>query len=126
MQYGGSIANDAPDPAHETYQKVLNLGVAVAGLLEQMHVEDTGDLGLVESWEGADGRAELRELTVSRSYTLWRHPEQRSDPANLVELDESTRSALEQTRGGVCPRQELDRYRSGPYECRRSPGGVRH
>ncbi|MFF7290894.1 hypothetical protein ACFY9N_00035 [Microbacterium sp. NPDC008134] len=37
----------------------------------------------------------VSSLAASSSYTLWRYPEDRSDPRNRVEIDERTRRAIE-------------------------------
>lgn len=41
-------------------------------------------------------RQQREELSVSFSYTLWRHPEDHSDPRNEIELDERTRRSVEE------------------------------
>ncbi len=56
------------------------------GLVPQPTIEDIGAPGFVEG-TGAEGRG---HLAVSLTYTLWRNPEDRADPANLKELDSST------------------------------------
>lgn len=52
---------------------------------------DGADFG-VGTTGGADG---LSEMSVSVSSTLWRNPADRSDPVNFAELDDATRSAIE-------------------------------
>ena len=44
----------------------------------------------------SSGWAGHEELTVEFSYTLWRYPEDRSDPRNEIELDEQTRRAIDE------------------------------
>lgn len=91
MDFGGTTAADLPDPDETARHRVLDLGLDVAGLVGQPHLEDTGSLGLVEAWQGAD----LQTVTVARSYTLWRNPGQPSDPVNLRDVDDGMRAALD-------------------------------
>ncbi len=58
----------------------------------QRHLEDSGSLGVQTSEH--DGV--LVRATVSRQYTLWRNPDDRSDPVNLAVLDDERRRSLEE------------------------------
>ena len=95
MQFGGPLPVDAPDPAEGLRMQALGLGIPVAGLVAQRHLEDLGVTGMSSEHSGL-GEAPTTRATVSRSYLVWRNPDDRSDPANLRELDEATRRALEQ------------------------------
>jgi len=50
------------------------------------------DIGI----SSASGTAGYSAMTVSVSATLWRNPDNKSDPVNLAELDEETRRAVEE------------------------------
>ncbi len=65
--------------------------IPVVEFAEQRSIENT-DLG-VGSATSADG---YTAMTVSVSATLWRNPEDKSDPVNLAELDDDTRRAIEE------------------------------
>lgn len=95
MQFAGITPVDAPDPQDELRAKVARLGFDVAGLIEQPHLEYWGALGLGEQRRGTGDSAVTEQATVALSYTLWRNPQNHGDPANLRELDDATRLALE-------------------------------
>jgi hypothetical protein len=68
--------------------------VPVLGFVDQPHLEDWGAIGV----SSGTRNGVLDSCEVSISYTLWRHPDDRSDPANLDDLDdldERQRRALE-------------------------------
>ena len=83
MQFAGRLPEDAPDPRVEAAARVRALPFPVVGLTPQPSITDPGLFG----FHG--------DTAVSRSYTLWRNPIDRSDPVNFVELDESTRAGLD-------------------------------
>lgn len=95
MHFARITPANAPDPGDELRERVEGLGFGVAGFIRQPHLEDWGALGLSEEWLGAGKDAQLQQATVSRSYTLWRTPQDPNDPLNLRELDETTRRSLE-------------------------------
>lgn len=96
MRIAGYVAEDAPDPWDAVRVRVAELGLAAAGLVPQPHLEDRGVQGISESrHQDLDGPEVLEEVTLSRSYTLWRHPEDRDDPRNLAVLDAATRASLD-------------------------------
>ena len=82
MHMGGRVPVDAPDPAVGQRAVVRQLGFPVAGLVRQRHLEELGMLGTVVSRSGPDD-APPETVTVARSYTLWRNPDDRADPVNL-------------------------------------------
>jgi hypothetical protein len=91
MQFAGVLPEDAPDPRVETAARLRDLPFPVMTLAPQPTLEDRGAIGITEGVD-AVGRS---QLSVSMGYTLWRNPDDRDDPANLAELDEPTRAALE-------------------------------
>ncbi|MDY1004140.1 hypothetical protein [Curtobacterium sp. CFBP9011] len=92
MDFVGVLGADAPDPQLEQRAAARALGFDVAGLRAQRHLEDSGSLGVQTSEH--DGV--LVSATVSRQYTLWRNPDDRSDPVNLAVLDDERRRSLEE------------------------------
>ncbi len=66
--------------------------IPVLGLTPQPSLEDTDAVGLSY---GQDDRG-YSEMTASITYTLWRNPDDRSDPVNLADLDETTRRSIEE------------------------------
>lgn len=66
--------------------------VPVMGFVAQPTLEDT-NMENIMSQGGTDG---LSQMSVGINYTLWRNPDDRSDPVNLAELDESTRRVLDE------------------------------
>lgn len=91
MQISGVLPEDAPDPRTEARRRLVDLPFPLMGLVPQPTIEDIGAPGFVEG-TGAQGRF---QLAVSLTYTLWRNPEDRADPANLRELDQRTQAAIE-------------------------------
>jgi len=65
--------------------------IPVVGFIPQPALE-LADIGLTT---GADG-AGFHTMTAAVSLTLWRNPDDRSDPVNLAELDDATRRALDE------------------------------
>jgi hypothetical protein len=91
VQFTGHLPEDAPDPRLEQAARVRDLPFAVMGLVPQPTLEDWDGLGM----EGTGGSGGHSHQAVSISYTLWRNPEDRDDPANLAELDDQTRASLD-------------------------------
>jgi hypothetical protein len=91
MGFGGFLPGDAPDPRVAQAEKVKLMPVPVMGFVAQPTLEDA-NMENVTSQHGARG---LSQMSVSINYTLWRNPDDRSDPVNLAELDELTRRALD-------------------------------
>jgi hypothetical protein len=65
--------------------------VPIFGLVSQPHLEDWDALGIGSGTR--DGVLDSCEASIS--YTLWRNPDELDDPANLTELDQEQRRALE-------------------------------
>jgi len=92
MRAAGILPEDAPDPRAEWREKLQLMPITVLGLMPQPSLEDTDSVGLSY---GLDDRG-YSEMTASINYTLWRNPDDRSDPVNLADLDEATRKAIEE------------------------------
>ncbi|WP_353113125.1 hypothetical protein [Microbacterium sp.] len=83
---------DAPDPGIASEARLRSVMFPVFQLRPQASVTRMPIAGFAES-TGASG---TEELSVQFSYTLWRYPDDHSDPRNEVELDERTRRAIEE------------------------------
>ena len=92
MRAAGILPEDAPDPRAEWVENLKLMPIPVLGLMPQPSLEDTDSVGLSY---GLDDRG-YTEMTASINYTLWRNPDDRSDPVNLADLDEKTRRAIEE------------------------------
>lgn len=90
MRFGGFLPEDAPDPRIAQAEKVKLLPVPVRGFVSQPTLEDIHMESTMMS-----GMPEPSQMAVGISYTLWRRPDDRSDPVNLAELDESMRRGLD-------------------------------
>lgn len=64
--------------------------VPVIGLIDQRTL-DPADISFSSQSDGTS----FSMMTVAESSTLWRNPDDRSDPVNLAELDDDTRRALD-------------------------------
>ena len=115
MRFAGFTPVDAPDPGDELRERVQGLGFGVAGFVGQPHLEDWGALGLSEQRLGAGNDAQLEQATVSRSYTLWRNPQDPHDPLNLSELGETTRRSLDEVPARPRPAWLLQRIERMRY-----------
>lgn len=89
MRIAGRLAEDAPDPRLARLELIRGLGVAAAGLVPQRHLEERGETGYTSAGAGVP-----EELSIGRSYLLWRNPDDHDDPVNLADLDETTRATL--------------------------------
>ncbi len=69
---------DAPDPGIESEARLRGVSFPVFQLRPQPSLVRAPITGFTES-TGAAGR---EELSVSFTYTLWKYPEDRSDPRN--------------------------------------------
>ncbi|NUU05143.1 hypothetical protein HNO83_02125 [Leifsonia sp. C5G2] len=92
MRFGGFLPEDAPDPRRAQAEQVKLMPVPVMGFVAQPTLEDAN----MESITSQQGTSGLSQMSVSINYTLWRNPDDRSDPVNLAELDEPTRRALDE------------------------------
>lgn len=92
MRAVGILPEDAPDPRVEWAENLKLMPIPVLGLIRQPSLEDTGAVSL---GYGRDDRG-YSEMTASISYTLWRNPDDRSDPVNLADFDEMARRSIEE------------------------------
>lgn len=90
MEFAGVLPPDAPDPRLERAEMLKRMPIPVIELVDQASVEVT-DVSVGSSSDSLG----YNRLTANVSATLWRNPEDRSDPINLAELDEQTRRAIE-------------------------------
>lgn len=91
MEFGGTVPADAPDPGIASDARLRALPFPVFELRPQPSLTRVPMTGFTETGgpNGAD------EVSVQFTYTLWRYPDDHSDPRNKVELDEATRRAIE-------------------------------
>jgi hypothetical protein len=90
MQFAGVLPEDAPDPRVRRAERLKDMPIPIVELVPQPSVEFV-DIGV--SGTGSGGG--VVEMTVSVSATLWRNPDDKSDPVNLADLDAATRRAIE-------------------------------
>lgn len=91
MQFAGILPEDAPDPRLESAARARALPFGIVGLVSQASLTDTGSFGFTETRASSLATA----ISVNRTYTLWRNPDDHSDPVNLADLDEATRASLD-------------------------------
>ena len=92
MRFAGRISEDSPDPVVEHWERINEMPFRVFGLAPQSGLEEMDPSGF-----GSDSDAAgIRDGYVGLTYVLFRNPANRSDPANLAELDDPIREALEQ------------------------------
>ena len=89
MHFAGILPADAPDPRLKMAETLKDMPIPVIEFVEQRSLEIT-DIA-ISSTSGPRGYA---AMTVGLSATLWRNPDDKSDPVNLAELDEVTRRAV--------------------------------
>jgi len=92
MEWVGILPEDAPDPRTEWVENLKLMPIPVLGLIPQPSLEDTDSVSLNYA---LDERG-YSEMTASITYTLWRNPDDRSDPVNFADLDDETRTAIEE------------------------------
>jgi hypothetical protein len=104
MYVAGIVPEDAPDPMLEIVDRLRQMPVPILGLVPQPHLEDWGAFEIQTS--GSNGV--LDDMTAGISYTLWRNPENRADPANLADLDARTRASFDSELPWPRPQWLLD------------------
>jgi hypothetical protein len=92
MEYDGVVPTDAPDPSIESEARLRSLDFPVFQLKPQPALTRAPIVGHMES----NGSASQEELSVLFTYTLWKYPDDHSDPRNEIELDERTRRSIEE------------------------------
>ena len=81
---------DFPPP--QTVDEVTSaFTVPVMSFIPQPSLEERG---VATTWSSSNGGEKILD-TVAISYTLWRNPHDRKDPANLADLSDSQRQALD-------------------------------
>lgn len=91
MEFSGYLPADAPDPRIEADAKIRALPFTALQLPPQPAIERMPLPALTTTTHGGG----LAEASVSFSYTLWRYPDDHADPRNEIEMDASTRHAIE-------------------------------
>lgn len=91
MEYRGVVPEDAPDPGIASDARLRAIAFPVFELQPQRSLTRAPITGFTE----AGGPNGVDELSVQFTYTLWRYPDDRSDPRNEVDLDDRTRHAVE-------------------------------
>lgn len=91
MEIGGFLPEDAPDPSVASEARLHAIPFPVFQLRPQPAITRMPNTGFTEG----SGWAGHEELAVDFSYTLWRYPEDHSDPRNEIDLDEQTRRSIE-------------------------------
>jgi hypothetical protein len=92
MKISGVLPSDAPDPRIEIDRRIRESPLRPFGLRPQASLTRSPLSALIES--RTDGG--LTSFAVSSSYTLWRYPDDRSDPRNRVDVDDDTRRVIEE------------------------------
>jgi len=112
MHFAGVLPEDAPDPRMHHAELLHQMPIPVIEFVAQSSIEVT-DVG-VNFATDSDGYS---SMTASISATLWRNPDDKSDPANLAELNNNARHAIEEVPPWPRPawlieRVEMMRYPS--------------
>jgi hypothetical protein len=112
MHFAGVLPEDAPDPRVHHAELLHQMPIPVMGFAAQSSIEEM-DVS-VSSASDSDGHS---SMTASISATLWRNPDDKSDPANLAELDDNARRTIEEVPPWPRPawlieRVEMMRYPS--------------
>ena len=92
MEWVGILPEDAPDPRAEWAENLKLMPIPVLGLMSQPSLEDTDSVSLNYALDDHG----YSEMTASITYTLWRNPDDRSDPVNLADLDEETLRGIDE------------------------------
>ncbi|WIB65061.1 hypothetical protein [Curtobacterium sp. MCBD17_040] len=94
MHIGGRVPTDQPDLKLAMRAEADALGIAVAGFVPQRHLEDLGVAGISSHGQGSGADAVTISAAVARMYTVWKNPDDRSDPVNLADLTSEMEDAL--------------------------------
>ena len=104
MRIVGIVPEDAPDPRQELIARLRQMPVSILGLAPQPHVEDWGGFGA----QASERNGAIEQMSALLTYTLWRNPDDPTDPANLAELNKDTRAALDTSPPWSRPRWLLE------------------
>ena len=110
MNVAGILPEDAPDPRANQAELLRQLPIPVIEPVAQRSLE-ISDVGVNFATDG-DGRS---SMIASVSATLWRNPDDKRDPANLAELDESARRAIEEVPPWPRPEWLIERVEMMRY-----------
>lgn len=92
MHISGVLPEDAPDPRLEREQLVKSMPIPIVELTPQAAAE-FADFSVETAGSSESG---VEEMSVTVSATLWRNPLDKSDPANLADLDDGTLRSIEE------------------------------
>lgn len=106
MRFVETAPGDFPDPRLELVERMKHMPIPVMGFVPQPSLEDADLIGVTSTQESG----ETHDMSVSIGYTLWRNPDDHSDPVNLADLDEKTRKELDEVPPWPLP-QWLVEYR---------------
>ena len=90
MRFVRVHAEDAPDPRLASAELLARMPIPVIEFEEQSTLE-VADTSVSSGTHGTG----YDMMAASVSFTLWRKPDDKSDPANLAELDDETRRAID-------------------------------
>ncbi|WP_311877171.1 hypothetical protein [Microbacterium forte] len=98
MDYAGVVPMDAPDPSADFEARLRGLSYPVFQLRPQPSLTRIPGASFMEMGASAAAGAPmgLAESSVSLTYTLWRNPDDHSDPRNEIELDPGIRRSIEE------------------------------
>lgn len=98
MEYAGVVPMDAPDPSTGFEDRVRGLSYPVFQLRPQPSLTRIPGASFMEMGTptGMGASAGVAESSVSFNYTLWRHPDDHSDPRNEIELDPGLRRSIDE------------------------------
>jgi len=111
MQLEGVIREDSPDPMDSQWARIARLPFAVFGLVPEPTIEMFAPTSL---GSGSD-RSGVRDAHVGLSYIVIRNPADRADPANLADLDDDIRRALDEVPPWPLPRWLIERTERQRY-----------
>jgi len=110
MHFAGVLPEDAPDPREQHAELLKRMPIPLIEFVAQRSLEVT-DIG-VNSATDSDG---FSSMTAGVSATLWRNPEDKSDPINLADLNDDTRRAIEEVPPWPRPTWLIERVESMRY-----------
>ncbi|MBH0110029.1 hypothetical protein I6E81_07605 [Salinibacterium sp. NG22] len=110
MDFTGVLPEDAPDPRMHHAELLHHMPIPVMGFAGQSALDET-DVGINFATD-SDGYS---SMTASISAILWRNPDNKADPANLAEMDDSTRRAIEEVPPWPRPEWLIERVEMMRY-----------
>ncbi|GAA1212394.1 hypothetical protein [Rhodoglobus aureus] len=107
MHFAGVLPEDAPDPRARHAELLKRMPIPVVEFVAQPSVQVT-DISV----NSATDRYGCSAMTASVSATLWRNPDNKSDPVNLADLDDDSRHAIEEVPPWPRPAWLIERVES--------------